>query len=129
MIENIKDYTEANRETWNEAMPKHQAAAKKELNKCFPQPDYIVHEERELLSTLNKMDINDKDVIHLCRNNGTELLSLKNMGAGRCVGIDISDEAVIGANERARKCNIDCQFIRSDVYDISKAFYPLSRVS
>jgi ubiquinone/menaquinone biosynthesis C-methylase UbiE len=45
------------------------------------------------------------------------------MGAGRCVGIDISDEAVIEANERARKCNIDCQFIRSDVYDISKTLY------
>ncbi len=123
MIENIKKYTEANREAWNEVMPKHQAAAKEELDKWFSQPGYIDHEDEELLSVFKKIDIQGKDIVHLCCNNGTELLSLKNMGAGRCVGIDISDEAIMEANERAKKCHIDCQFIRSDVYDISEILY------
>jgi SAM-dependent methyltransferase len=126
MIEEIKKYTEANREAWNETMPKHQAAAKEELDKCFSQAGYIDQEEEELeefLAVLYKIDIKNKDVIHLCCNNGTELLSLKNLGAGRCVGIDISDEAVIEAKDRAQKFNIDCQFIRSDVYDISEDLY------
>ncbi len=123
MIEDIKKCTEANREAWNQVMPKHQAVNKDELDKCFSQPGYIDLEEEEFLAVLNKIDIKNKDVIHLCCNNGTELLSLKNMGAGGCVGVDISDEAVIEANDRARKCNIDCQFIRSDIYDISEDLY------
>lgn len=123
MIEDIKKYTEVNREAWNEVMPKHQAAAKEKLDKYFSQPGYIDQEEEEFLTVLNKIDIKNKDVIHLCCNNGTELLSLKNMGARKCIGIDISDEAVIEANDRAQKCNIDCQFIRSDVYDISEDLY------
>lgn len=45
-------------------------------------------------------------------------MSLKNMGADECVGFDISDEAIKEANERAALCKIDCQFIRSDVYEI-----------
>jgi len=123
MIENIKKYTEANRVAWNQVMPKHQAVEKEELDKYFSQPGYIDQEEEEFLAVLNKIDIRNKDVIHLCCNNGTELLSLKNMGAGRCVGVDISDEAIIEATERSQKCNIDCEFIRSDVYDISEALY------
>lgn len=43
------------------------------------------------------------------------------MGANLCVGIDICDEAIVEARERAKKCKIDCEFfIRSDVYDISE---------
>ncbi len=41
------------------------------------------------------------------------------MGADECVGFDISDEAIKEANERAALCQIDCQFIRSDVYEIA----------
>jgi len=123
MFEDIKKYTEMNRVAWNQVMPKHQAVKKEELDKCFSQPGYIDQEEEEFFTVLNQIDIKNKDIIHLCCNNGTELLSLKNMGAGKCVGIDISDEAVLEANDRAQKCNIDCQFIRLDLYDLSEDLY------
>jgi ubiquinone/menaquinone biosynthesis C-methylase UbiE len=77
----------------------------------------------EILQVIKDIEIEGKDIIHLCCNNGSELLSLKNMGAGRCVGVDISDEAIIEAKERAHKCHIDCEFIRSDVYDLSDELF------
>jgi SAM-dependent methyltransferase len=61
-------------------------------------------------------------VVHLCCNNGVELLSLKNLGADECVGFDISDEAIKEAGERAAQCRINCQFVRSDVYEIDAEY-------
>jgi len=117
-MHDIKFYTESNRAAWNEVMPKHQAAAKDDLDRRFAQPGYIHQTEPELLDAFEKIQIKGKDILHLCCNNGRELLSLKNMGAGRCVGVDISDEAIAEANERAQKCGIDCEFIRADVYEL-----------
>lgn len=118
----LKDYTEANRHAWNLATKKHQQARRDELDKLFSQPDYAITDkyEREMLK---KIGIQGKSIVHLCCNNGIELLSLKNMGAGDCLGIDISDDAIEEAQNRAKKCKIDCQYIRSDVYDIPEKYY------
>jgi SAM-dependent methyltransferase len=64
------------------------------------------------------MGIRGRDVAHLCCNNGVELLSLKNLGAGECTGFDICDAAIQEAQQRALLCGIDCRFVRSDVYEI-----------
>lgn len=123
MKKDIKEYTKQNREAWNEVMPKHQAASKEKLDQLFSNPGYICQKDKNLLQVFESVNIRGKDIIHLCCNNGIELLSLKNMGAKRCVGIDICDEAIAEAQERAKKCKIDCEFIRSDVYDISEELY------
>ncbi|MCP4180504.1 MAG: class I SAM-dependent methyltransferase [bacterium] len=119
----IKEYTNSNREAWNEVTPKHQAARNERLDKSFSTPGYIIQRDKQLLSLFDKIQIKGKDVIHLCCNNGIELLSIKNMGAGRCVGVDISDLAVDEANNRAKESNIDCEYICSDVYEIPEQFY------
>lgn len=123
MKKDIKFYTSQNREAWNEVMPKHQAAAKEKLNQLFSSTGYVGIDDENFLQVLKKIDVKGKDIIHLCCNNGIELLSLKNMGASRCVGIDICDEAIAEAHERATKCNINCEFIRSDVFDIAEELY------
>jgi SAM-dependent methyltransferase len=123
MKQNTKFYTNQNREAWNEAMPKHQAVSKEKLDQLFSNPEYIDIVDKNFLQVLEKFGVKGKDVIHLCCNNGCELLSIKNMGAKHCVGIDISDLAITEAQDRAKKCNIDCDFIRSDVYDIPEKFY------
>lgn len=122
MKQEIKKYTEHNREAWNEVMPKHQAKAKERLDQLFSKPGYICQTDQNLLRVIERINVKGKDIIHLCCNNGSELLSLKNMGAGRCVGVDICDAAIIEARERAKKCNIECEFIHSDVFDISGQF-------
>lgn len=113
--------TESNRAAWNEVTPLHQKAAKEKWDRAFRQPGYVCLHETEI-ETLNKIGIKDKAVAHLCCNNGVELLSLKNLGAGKCFGFDISDAAIQEAQERAEKSQIDCQFVRSDVYDIGPEY-------
>lgn len=113
-----KRYTEANRAAWNEAMPMHQKVACSKWDKAFCQPGYSCIDDIEH-HMLMQIGIQGKDIAHLCCNNGVELMSLKNLGAGKCVGFDISDEAILEANQRAELCGIDCRFIRTDVYDIS----------
>ena len=85
------------------------------------QPGYTCLDEVEQ-RLFRKIGIQDRAIAHLCCNNGIELLSLKNMGAGECVGFDIADLAIQEAAERAMKCQIDCQFVRSDVYEIGPEF-------
>ena len=113
----LKKYTAANRAAWNEVMPLHQKAAREKWDRAFAQPGYVCLDDVEL-ALLRQIGIQGKDVAHLCCNNGVELLSLKNLGAGTCVGFDISDEAIAEARARAELCHIDCQFVRSDVYEI-----------
>jgi SAM-dependent methyltransferase len=123
MKKDVKFYTNQNMEAWNEVMPKHQAVSKEKLDQLFSNSGYVDINDRNFLQILEKFGVKGKDVIHLCCNNGCELLSIKNMGAKHCVGIDISDLAITEAQEKTKKCNIDCEFICSDVYDISDKFH------
>ena len=120
-MEPIKKYTQANRIAWNEAMPFHQKANQSKWDDAFSQSGYsvITTPELELLTSLG---LDEKRVAHVCCNNGVELMSIKNMGAGRCVGFDISDVAILEAKSRAEKFGIECEFVQTDVYDIPDQF-------
>jgi ubiquinone/menaquinone biosynthesis C-methylase UbiE len=121
MESNFKKFTEANRAAWNEVTPKHQIAAKEKWDRAFMQPGYVVLDVEEV-GLLKQLGIEGKAVGHLCCNNGIELLSIKNLGAGECVGFDIADSVIQEARERAAMSQIDCQFVRSDVYEIGPEY-------
>ena len=120
----LKAITASNRAAWNEVMPLHQRAAKERLDKLFSEPGCVRLDDTEL-GMLNQVGIKGKNVAHLCCNNGTELMSLKNLGAAQCTGFDISDLAIQEASERAVHSQIDCQFVRTDVYEIDEIFNDL----
>ena len=117
----IKRATESNRAAWNEVMPLHQRAAKEKLDKLFSQEGSVRLDDIEI-EMLKKIGLKGKNVAHLCCNNGTELMSLKNLGAAECVGFDISDLAIQEGSERARKSRINCQFVQTDVYEIDEIY-------
>ncbi len=117
----LQKYTKANRDAWNEVVPRHQNASKEEWDDAFMQPGFVCMENVEI-ELLKRIGIKDKAVAHLCCNNGIELLSLKNLGAKNCIGFDISDIAIQEAQERAKRCQIHCQFVRSDVYEIGPEY-------
>lgn len=121
MESELKRYTEANREAWNEVMPLHTAAAGEKWDRAFSQPGFVCLPEREIM-LLQQIGIEGKNVAHLCCNNGVELLSLKNLGAGECVGFDISDLAIQEAQRRAERCRIDCRYVCADVYAIPPSY-------
>jgi len=121
-MKTIRDYTEANRQAWNQVMPYHKQAMDEKWDEMFSNPDFIYQKTQEL-DELNKIGIQGKRIAHLSCNNGIELMSLKRLGASRCVGFDISDNAVDEAQKRAARFNIDCEFIRSDVLEIPEDYY------
>ena len=119
--ESLKEYTESNRLAWNQAMEHHQKANGSKWDDAFSNPDFLAMSGVEL-ELLKSIDVSDKNIAHLSCNNGVELMSLKKMGAGRCVGFDISDVAIEEAAARAGKFGIDCEFVQSDVYEIPESF-------
>ena len=115
-------YTSANRRAWDEAAPAHRARAHfASLLEGFGQPGFSLLKPLET-RRLQDIGIAGVDVAQLCCNNGRELLSIKNLGAARCVGFDQSSGFLAQAAELAQAGGIDCRFVESDIYQISHDF-------
>ncbi len=116
-----KDITNANRAAWDEAAPLHRSQNMQGLLDAMRKPHFSCLDEIET-AILSALDVGGKDVAQLCCNNGQELLSVKNMGAGRCVGFDGAAGFIDQARELAAAGEIDCSFVCTDIYDIDAAY-------
>ena len=103
-------------------MPLHQKANGNKWDEAFSAPGFVAMTGIEL-EWLKSIEVPGKNIVHLCCNNGIELMSLKNMGANQCIGFDISDLAIKEAADRALKFGISCEFVQSDVYDIPEKYH------
>ena len=74
----LKRITESNRAAWNEVMPMHQRATSEKLDEVFSRPGYVRLDKTEI-ELLHKVGLEGRNVAHLCCNNGSELMSLKNL--------------------------------------------------
>jgi len=118
-----KRFSAANRKAWNQAAGYHRGHAQyQKLLENFAQPGYSGLDDVETEILLD-IGIKNKNVIQLCCNNGREILSVKNLGAGRCVGVDQSEAFLEQANEIAAIGDIDCEFIHADVYELPESLY------
>ncbi|MBS0359100.1 MAG: class I SAM-dependent methyltransferase [Proteobacteria bacterium] len=117
----LKDYTEAQRRAWNEVAPIHKESQFEKLLSNFKTPGYSCLDPVET-ELLQKIGIQGKSVAQLACNNGRELLSVKNLGAGHCVGFDISGEFINQAKILAAEGKIDCEFQELDVYDMPEIY-------
>ncbi|GAB6090520.1 class I SAM-dependent methyltransferase [Spirochaeta dissipatitropha] len=116
-----KFITDSNRQAWDEVMPLHRKAAGKRLDTVFSQPGYSILTERET-ELHARFGLQGAAIAHVACNNGQELMSLKNLGADRCVGFDISTHAIQEAIDRAANCGIPVEFVCTDVYDIDASW-------
>ncbi|NQV45227.1 MAG: class I SAM-dependent methyltransferase [Rhodospirillales bacterium] len=115
-----KDVTEANREAWEEAAPRHAAQNQKNLVTSFRDPAFSLLEDIEVVR-LKAIGIEGKDVAQVCCNNGRELICVKRMGAARCVGFDGAQGFVDQARELAEAAQADCEFVCTNIYDMDPA--------
>ena len=115
------DYTEANRLAWNQAAPIHKKLNFERLLESFRQPGCSRLDPIET-AKLQEIGLNDKAVAQIGCNNGRELLSVRNLGAGRCVGFDISEDFIDQAQQLAAAGQIECEFVRTDAYNISSEY-------
>jgi SAM-dependent methyltransferase len=103
---------EENRLSWNEGTKAHNSHKRDQAkffreggNKLFP-------EETALLG-----DVTGLSVLHLQCNSGQDTLSIKQLGAAKVTGVDISDEAIDFARQLSADSGVEGTFVRADVYD------------
>ena len=120
-----KDVFESNRAAWNQAAAYHQKAFDHALHVGFQDPefsvfrrkrDYIVNEK------LSQIDFSGKTIAHIPCNNGRELLSLMRLGAAEGVGFDISDAAILEAQELAVIAKANARFVRANALEIDATY-------
>lgn len=111
------EYIEANRRKWNEAAAIHARGYDEAFLQRLKSPDFTTFDEVER-RIFAEIGLEGKSVIQLACNNGRELISVKKAGAGRCVGVDISEEFIGQARQMAATAGTDIEFIRSSVYDL-----------
>ena len=109
------DYTDANRIAWDEAAPRHKAQRFEELLENFKNPGYNYF-DTIATTLLQRIGLEDKDVVHLLCNNGRELLSAKNMGASRCVGFYISEKFLEQAHALNKAARQECEFMQKNFW-------------
>lgn len=117
-----KTVTEANREAWDEAAPKHAAHNQESLVESFRNPAFTLLNDIEM-TRLNAIGIEGKDVAQVCCNNGRELICVKRMGASRCVGFDGAQGFVDQARELNSAAGTDVEFVCTNIYEIDPAFH------
>ncbi len=118
-----EQYTDANRVAWDEAAPRHAAHNNEALFAAAGDPAYVSF-EGEILQTLKRVGVSGKHIIQLGCNNGRETLSLRNLGAARCVGVDASEEFLAHGRELIRIADAaqQVELVCADVYDLPDEF-------
>ncbi len=115
------DYSETNREMWNQTADVHAKAKLEGLLESVKSPDFTTFDEIEK-TIFEKIGLKDKAVIQLSCNNARELISCKKAGAGRCVGVDIADKFIEQGKLLASAANVEIELVCSSVYDLSHDF-------
>jgi SAM-dependent methyltransferase len=116
-----KEVTTANLAAWEEAAPIHGRHNQAKLIEKFSMPGFSCLDQVET-SRLEALGVAGKAVAQICCNNGRELLSVKNMGAARCVGFDGSQGFVDHGRELAKAGGLDVEFVCTDIYDIDEVY-------
>lgn len=119
------DMVAANREAWNEVAPRHKARNLEALLAAFSVPGHSCLDDIET-ARWQALGVAGKDVAHLCCNNGQELVSVKTLGAGRCVGFDNAEQfleqgrAIAGAAGVAGAGGVE--FVHGDIHHVPPAY-------
>ncbi len=110
-MENLPDYININKETWNKKTAVHIASDFYNNEAFLNGKSSLNHFEIDLLG-----DVSQKKILHLQCHFGQDTLSLARLGA-KVTGIDFSDQAIEKAKEYSKQLDLDATFICCDVYD------------
>jgi hypothetical protein len=117
------DFIEANRKMWNETADIHAQVHGSNLLERVKAPDFSTFDEIET-RIFAEIGLTDKAVIQLGCNNGRELISVKKAGAGRCVGIDVSDKFIAQAQQLASVGDAEVKVLMaSSTWSMSRSAY------
>lgn len=118
----MEDYIKGNKEAWEEAFDMRDVAWGADIVERVRNTRYGFFNE-DTAEVLRQIDCRGKAVAQFCCNNGRELLSLvQSSGAARGVGFDIAENQVAFAREKAQELELPCEFVATDILDISDAY-------
>jgi 2-polyprenyl-3-methyl-5-hydroxy-6-metoxy-1,4-benzoquinol methylase len=121
MPKNIDFYTRKNIASWDEAAPVH-ASINASVREQVANPDFN-NLNPDFDALVDVYGVRDKSVVQVCCNNGIDLLSVKNKGAGRCLGIDGSGAFIEQASALAASAgHADIEFCHSDIYTLPQGY-------
>ena len=115
-------YTAANRTAWDQSAGLHREGAEwRRLAEGFATPGFSCLDDVQT-ALLAEAGVAGKDVAQLCCNNARELLSVKNLGAGRCVGFDQSAAFLAQGRELAAIAGQELELVEGDIYGLPAAY-------
>ena len=108
------NYFKENKNLWNQRTGKHKDSSFYDLAGFKAGANVLTPIE------LNEIgDVKGRSLLHLQCHFGMDTLSFSRLGA-KCVGVDLSDDAIKLAGEINDELNLDAKFICCNVYDTSK---------
>lgn len=119
---NKNGYIHANRAGWEKAEPVHRKARFDQLKVDFQNPEFL-YLTQVALPAVRRLGVAGKSVVQLMCNNGRELISLKRLGAARCVGIDFSISFLRQAHELCDITNLECEFLCCEVSQVPTSLF------
>ncbi len=108
------NYFEVNKATWNQKVAVHVKSEMYDMEAFKAGKSSLMSYELEALG-----DVNGKSLLHLQCHFGQDTLSWSRMGA-KCMGIDISNEAIALAKSLNSELGLDAEFVCCNVLDTSK---------
>ncbi len=113
-------FVETAETAWDEAAVIHKQYRYNELLEGFKRPGFVSMPEVRGQILLEHGVVGNSSFQH-CFNNGSDILSLKNLGATNCFGFDISTEFINQSKAFAEAGNIDCELIQADVFELGNS--------
>jgi len=120
-LEVLKHYTEANGRAWDEVAPIHARTQFDRLLANFQDPDFSLLDATKRC-IFGRLGVVGKSVAQLSCNNARELLSVKRLGAGRCVGFDIAPSFIEQGRALTAAAGEELELIACDVYEVSSCY-------
>ncbi|MEM9583348.1 MAG: class I SAM-dependent methyltransferase [Pseudomonadota bacterium] len=117
-----REFRQANRKAWEEAAPIHARHNLEALLEAFATPGHSCL-DAVATTALQGLGVIEKDVAQVGCNNGCELISVKNLGAARCVGFDVAQGFVDQGHTLAKAAGHDVSFVCCDAYEIPPAYH------
>jgi 2-polyprenyl-3-methyl-5-hydroxy-6-metoxy-1,4-benzoquinol methylase len=115
IMENNRQYFEANRKLWNARTPLHASSEFYNVAEFKKGKTSLTSIERSELK-----DVKGKRLLHLQCHFGMDTISWEREGA-IVTGIDISDEAIKLARQLSEEMHMNARFVCSNIYDLKES--------
>jgi SAM-dependent methyltransferase len=111
-MNNMNEYFEANKHLWNQRTAIHKDSDFYNLQAFKAGENSLTSIELKELG-----DVKGKSLLHFQCHFGMDTMSWSRLGA-KCVGVDLSDEAINLAREINDELKLNAEFINCNVYDL-----------